>query len=298
MNPTQNPLTHLGSDALGTRYLLHAILGNAFVETQTIQSIKRLGAIQVLDVDGLRIAARRMLNIHDLHDPTQEHMHLFHDAVGELHRLGDVLPFRFGTLIAADALEPFVAPQKEHFLARLDQIAGCTEINVRWAIPAESGDQASHPAGLASRKPESKPMPLIHEKSQAGEKSKSGLEYLRDKRQAKIKDQYAESLAAQSATDMHQRLGADCVAVRSSVRSMKVVSPTGDGERVYSLTRVDLLVRRNAHPHMMQMAWSAPLGSAKPTLVSGPWPPFSFMESATNSAVSIEFPSRVERKHA
>jgi Gas vesicle synthesis protein GvpL/GvpF len=266
MNMTNNPASLSLEMPPGDRYLLYGVAAPHSFDARSILEVALAAKVSIVEVDGLQVAVRLISNPLEFNQAITERMNEFGDALSILHRLGDILPFRFGTIITSEELFKYLAPQKEDLLRTLEQIAGCTEINVRWAIPNETLALALTSNSALS------PLPM------------TGAEYLNRKRQSLLSDQQITVLVAKAATGLQSLMGADCVATKSNISSTKVLCPEIGCERTYTIARVDLLVQRKSQTQMMHCALSTLFRSVKPAIVSGPWPPFSFVAFGAKSA--------------
>ncbi len=249
----------------GKRYLVYAIVSGQGMEARCLQDEEGMEQVEFVEADSLKIAIRTMHPPYEPCDATMDRLQDFSDIVSRLHRMGDILPFRFGTSLAVEDLADFLSPRRDNFLNILQRVAGCTEINIRWALPT-----GTLPTGACSNEE-----PQEFDPSVPGI---TGFEYMRRKRRIKLNEHYLESSALAVAECLQQWIGEGCVAINCNVQSMKAIRPEVEHACMYSVARVNLLVLRKTVIHAMNTASSAMLYSTKPTLVSGPWPPFSFID--------------------
>ncbi len=272
LNPTgsfQTPVKQL-------RYLVYAILGEQQHNIRETLSSK-YSDLEVIVFEELQIAVQAIPQIQQADVENANRMQEFSDVLCELHRLGDILPFRFGTIVEADDIPKFFGPQKEALLRSLAQVAGCIEINLRWAVP----DEKLSPSSIA-------PVEIASEKD-------TGYSYLKNKWKSRQRELHVESLLANTGACIQELVGDGCVAIRTSTCKMRTVSTERDRESVYSIAKLDLLIRRDAYLHVMQTVATIPFCNISPTLMSGPWPPFSFVDSHSAIANKNAFSNREQR---
>lgn len=259
MNTSVNPNCTSQVPSKQHRYLVYAILGDQ--TNLTRESLSSIGSdLEIILFEELRIAVRVIPQSQTADDDNASRLQEFSNVLCELHRLGDILPFRFGTIVEADELPKFFGPQKESLLCSLEQVAGCIEINLRWAVPEE------------------KLFPSSNSQVESSNQPKTGSSYLKGKWKSKQRELHVESLLASTGASIQELVGDGCVAKRTSVRTMRTVCTQRDRENVYSIARLDLLIRRDAYSQVMQTVASIPFCNVSPTLISGPWPPFSFVD--------------------
>lgn len=272
LNPTgsfQTPVKQL-------RYLVYAILGEQQHNIRETLSSK-YSDLEVIVFEELQIAVQAIPQIQQADVENANRMQEFSDVLCELHRLGDILPFRFGTIVEADDIPKFFGPQKEALLRSLAHVAGCIEINLRWAVPDEKLSASSiAPVEIASEKD-------------------TGYSYLKNKWKSRQRELHVESLLTNTGACIQELVGDGCVAIRTSICKMRTVSTERDLENVYSIAKLDLLIRRHAYPQVMQTVATIPFCNVSPTLISGPWPPYSFVDSHGAIASKNAFSNREQR---
>ena len=96
---------------------------------------------------------------------------------------------------------------------------------------------------------------------------------------ASVVDEIIVTAPAGYESKIQELVGDGCFAIRTSICKMRMVCTERDLDKVYSIAKLDLLIRRNAYPHVMQTVATIPFCNVSPTLMSGPWPPFSFVDS-------------------
>jgi hypothetical protein len=239
---------------------VYAILGAQPNNIRETLSSKHLD-LKIIVFDELRIAVRAIPQGQSADYENASRMQAFSEVLCELHRLGDILPFRFGTIVEPDELPKFFGPRKEALMHSLERVAGCTEINLRWAVP------------------EDKLLPSSNSQVEIENKTETGYSYLKSKWRSKQRELHVESLLANTGARIQELVGDGCFAIRTSICKMRMVCTERDLEKVYSIAKLDLLIRRNAYPHVMQTVATIPFCNVSPTLMSGPWPPFSFVDS-------------------
>jgi Gas vesicle synthesis protein GvpL/GvpF len=254
------------------RYLVYAILGDQLNNTRETLSSK-CHDLEIIAFEELRIAVQATAQSPLADVENANRMQEFSDVLCELHRFWNILPFRFGTIVEAGELPKFFGPQKEALLRSLEHVAGCVEINLRWAVP----DDKIFPSSIA-------PVEVASE-------HETGYSYLRGKWKSRQREMQVESLLADTGACIQELVGDGCVAIRTSISKMRTVNSETDCENVYSIAKLDLLILRHAYPRAMQTVATIPFCSVSPTLISGPWPPFSFVEGDCTNANKNAFPN-------
>jgi hypothetical protein len=187
--------------------------------------------------------------------------------VNELHREVDILPFRFGVIVTANEIVNTVRLNKPGYRSCLQRIAGFSELNLRWAVPEVHGERQAIPAN-------------------DGNYTKSkGFEYLKSKLTGKQSGLQLENELSGICADFAHRFPAEQIQWQSSVDKLRVSGACSKTD-CYRIARIELLVRKEAIPAMILAASSLLLRSEKPTVASGPWPPYSFLESENVGCVS------------
>ena len=187
-------------------------------------------------------------------------MREFSDVVNRLHHFGDILPFRFGMMMSKLEWSRTLEKNKSSYETSLDRIAGCSEINIRWAIP-DSYDTAN-----------------MSGNSSSDQKPATGSAYLAAKMEARRLQHQVEIEADAVAKQLKVFYPKECVDLISSVRKLSVKN-TIQEDVGYSIAKIDLLVRRESVDSILKVASTLRVRSETPTVASGPWPPFSFLVS-------------------
>jgi hypothetical protein len=172
-------------------------------------------------------------------------------VIREHHAVADVVPMRFGGVLADEAaVRAHLEAQRASYLRALERVAGCVELGVRRVISAPVSPAApEEPPKLEAR---------------------TGASYLR---------------ALQLRHSAESQLRDRCAALEQSVVSQvsalcrehrMELSPVRPGEPV--LCSLYFLVPRSQVP-LFHAALAADAASeSTPIAVSGPWPPFNFVD--------------------
>jgi hypothetical protein len=163
------------------------------------------------------------------------------------HAVADVVPMRFGSMLADEAaVRAHLDEQQALYLRSLKRVAGCVELGVRLLV--------SGPGSPAT--PEAPPK----------QEARSGASYLK---------------ALQRRYSSENQLRDRCTALEQALLSKvaplcRELSPARPGEPV--LCSLYFLVPRG-NVSLFHAALSADAASeSTPTAVSGPWPPFNFVD--------------------
>ncbi len=254
------PIVH-ASPSMNERWLICAILGGNSREADAWKAdILELNDVTVIEEHGTLAAAMPFKEENAAVPVLGQKMRSFSDAVNHLHRFGDILPFRFGMIMSRQEWATAIEGKRAFYQASLDRIAGCSEINLRWAIP----DPTDVNKIATNISPEQKPA--------------KGYAYLAAKMEARQLQYQVEKEAEAVANQLKSLFPVDCVDAISSVRKLSVKS-TSEEDTGYSIAKVDLLVRRESVETILKAASLLHVRSEMPTVASGPWPPFSFLVS-------------------
>jgi hypothetical protein len=102
--------------------------------------------------------------------------------------------------------------------------------------------------------------------------------YLREKLRSRVQDQVFVSQMKVVASAWQRDLAHACIEFRTEVRAMNFRVPETIADSGYSIAKLDLLARREYIPELMRVAANTKLFDVSPAVVSGPWPPFSFLD--------------------
>jgi hypothetical protein len=140
-------------------------------------------------------------------------------------------------------------------------------LNLRWAVAEEPEDVQLKP---------------LDGRGQSGTK---GFDYLKSKLLCKQAGSQIENDLRAIAIDFENRFRDEEIKWQSSVGKLKV---KGSGSNVdcYVIARIELLVRKEAALAILSEGSTLFLRSEKPTVASGPWPPYSFIESGNVESLS------------
>jgi len=252
------------------RWLVYAVLGSKeILQGSTIDEKSLTHRVSILELDGVTIAIGPLAENAVNGAVTGQQIREFTDMVNELHRLGDILPFRFGTILSLKELFCTLEKNKSWYQTALQKIAGCSELCVRWAVPK-----------IATESP--------HELQTANDwKPANGIEYLKSKARSKYRDDGIEREVSKVAAEIRGIFADACVDLVSSVSEMIAKRPGEEADVIYSVAKIDLLVRREAIASVRNAASLMQLQSSLPTIASGPWPPFSFVHNREKEISAI-----------
>ncbi len=190
-------------------------------------------------------------------------------VVEAVHRQRGILPAKFGTVFpSADALLAALERDETRFRAQLDRLAGCDEWGIRLCID---------PSPLRTRLESADPsLPgLDHEAVASG----PGKSYLLRRRREDLLAAALERALSDLAARCFARLARHAAAQVQTVQSRRN-APGTDGE--VELLRAAFLVKRDHVPAFRATAARLPRGEqGLRCACSGPWPPYSFAEPAT-----------------
>lgn len=192
----------------------------------------------------------------------------FHSKlVNELHRMVDILPFRFGAIMSEGEMIQLVRQKADQYVACLTSIAGCSELNLRWAVLDDSAKDQLIPV------------------EDRGVVKATGHEYLMAKLRGKQRGNRIEQELKSISDSFRHRFPSFGIKSQSSVGNLKVKSRDSQQEN-YVIAKIDLLVPRSEASGILSDASGLLLRSEKPTVASGPWPPHSFIEQGDSGVLS------------
>lgn len=254
------PSAYRNSELGGNRWMLMAVAKKEadFPNSSDIEN--HLLGVEVIEVSKLKIVAKRIMKSDIPTLSSEDTLRFFSEVLNGLHSSVDILPFRFGVVLSQPEILSSVYANEARYLANLSRIENCSEINIRWAFPesrlskGHDREPIDHPArqsgfNYLQRKLERKQEELC---------LLNDLEHLR----SQIREQYPDAIQASCTSVGNQRLA--------------------DGHHnhtIYTVPKLDLLARRSAVGLLLSLSNQLLLRHEPPTVASGPWPPFSFIES-------------------
>lgn len=250
------------------RWMIHAVLfggSNASVASPLTQLIA--GRASMFLVDEFVVVASDVGSDYRNEASLQRQIVDYSILVNQLHREVDILPFRFGVIVNANEIVNTVRLNKPWYRSCLQRIAGFSELNLRWAVAEDHRHRQEIPANEGS-----------HSKSK-------GFEYLKSKLVGKQSGLQLDHELSRICEAFAHRFPAEQIQWQSSVGNLRVAGTCSKTD-CYRIARIELLVRKEAAPAMILAASSLLLHSEKPTVASGPWPPYSFLESENVGCVS------------
>jgi Gas vesicle synthesis protein GvpL/GvpF len=180
------------------------------------------------------------------------------DVLERAAREAPVLPLRFGTIYRSlDRVRDFLAGERRDLASTLEQLRGKREWGVKSLVDRDRLGQAVHASD-----------PRAAELAEATEAKPAGTAYLERKRLERHLEARADQLAARLAGEAHERLAA--VAVRAVLERTAGLKGAYlvDEARDDDFRRVLEDVGREYEPFGIRFE------------LTGPWPPYSFVEAA------------------
>ena len=227
--------------------------------------------IQWVTIDSLQVAVS--LDIGNMAAKGLEHAFLEYELVlCKLCSSRDCLPIRFGTKMPEHQVHEVLGKQGKRFHEQLEQFSGCCEISVRWAVPMQIFDQPSASDFIATTKSTT---------------AESGTSYLVRRREQSRIASAAERLAGETGAKLQEFYPAAIRKVLSSARkldsrSMPVAMQPSTESEVSDFSdliviEVALLVLKSDAESIKSLMHSEHIHGQAPTLISGPWPLYSFV---------------------
>jgi len=184
----------------------------------------------------------------------------------------DCLPIRFGTKMPVHQVRELLRNHGQRFQEQLEQFSGCCELSVRWAFPIQILDQSSSPDLTATSKSTT---------------AESGTSYLVRRREQSRIASAAERLASETAAKLQELYPAAIRKVLSSARKLEsrsmsgaILSSTESEVSDFSdliVIEIALLVFKSDAEGIKSLLHSQTIHGHSPTLISGPWPMYSFV---------------------
>jgi len=190
----------------------------------------------------------------------------------ELCSSRDCLPIRFGTKMPVHQVQELLRNQEQRFLEQLEQFSGCCELSIRWAVPIHLLDRSSAQNSIATTRSTTK---------------ESGTSYLARRREQSRITSAAEQLASETGAKLQELHPAAIRKVLSSARkldskSMSSAMPSSIEFEANDFSdiiviEIALLVFKSDAERIKSLLHSHYIHGQAPTLISGPWPMYSFV---------------------
>jgi hypothetical protein len=172
-------------------------------------------------------------------------------VIHSIHDAADVLPMRFGGVLAGEAMvRAHLDEHRTDYLRALTRIAGCVELGVRALLPAS--------------KPPDAPAAAV-----AAPGQRSGAAYLEARRRRYSTDDLVRERGAALEQALLARVAPLCREHRAELSTPRAGEP--------ALWSCFFLVPRDSVPAFRAAVSPAALGVDAELALSGPWPPFNFV---------------------
>ncbi|MFL5345792.1 MAG: GvpL/GvpF family gas vesicle protein [Hyalangium sp.] len=183
--------------------------------------------------------------------PVQADLLAYERVIRSQHAVADVVPMRFGSVLTGEAaVRAHLGEQRATYLRVLARVTGCVEMGVRALI--------------------SPPPPSVVREEAAPPPIRSGADYLK----ARQRRYSAESELREHGAALEQSLLSKVAPLCREHRLE--LSRSRPGEPV--LCSVYFLVPRDQVPAFRAALASSPGADQPETSLSGPWPPFNFVD--------------------
>jgi len=249
--------------AIAANNLTHNRVDIAGVDNQTIQWVA---------IDSLQVAVSLDLGNTATAKGLERAFSEYELVLVELSATLDCLPIRFGTKMPVHQVQELLRNQKKHFHEQLEQFSGCCELSARWAVPIGVLDQSSALNQIATPKSST---------------TESGTSYLARRREQSRITIDAERLASETGAKLQELYPAAIRKVLSSARkldskSMSSVIPSSNGFEANDFSNlivieIALLVLKSEAEGIKSLLHTQNIHGQAPTLISGPWPVYSFV---------------------
>jgi len=228
--------------------------------------------IQWVSVGSLQIAASLDLGNTLTAKGLERAFRDYESVLSELGSSRDCLPIRFGTKMPVHQVQELLRNQEKRFHEQLEQFSGCCELSIRWAVPIHVLDQPSAQNDIAATKSTT---------------TESGTSYLAGRREQSRIASAAERLASETGAKLQELYPAVIRKVLSSARKLESKTMTGalqpstesDVSDFSNLIVIEvaLLVFKSDAERIKSLLRSQYIHGQEPTLISGPWPMYSFV---------------------
>ena len=188
--------------------------------------------------------------------PVSEAGLAYHRVIAAFHKLGTVIPLRYGSYCRdIDGIINLLSQQRGLYMKLLAELNGCTEMGIRVLLPANT-----------------KYPPIVPANTSTGG---SGHAFLAARR--------AHYSHKDSISNNQGEIVERCLAALTGI----VLKHNVDKSPVdASLFSINLLVRADSVPQVREAFSKLCTNESAKLLLSGPWPPYSFVQSG-NPAVSL-----------
>ena len=172
------------------------------------------------------------------------------DALAQAVGRVPLVPFRFGTVYTSeDGVREMLSEREGQLTDALERLRGCVELGVKVFLRDKQDGDEAEPA--------------------------SGREYLLRKQRARETAATAQADALESVRPLHERL----LTLADDARVNRPQPPELSGRREPMLLNAAYLVRTDQQPEFTAAAEDGADGNVE-VVVTGPWPPYNFIEPA------------------
>ncbi|MCC6511083.1 MAG: GvpL/GvpF family gas vesicle protein [Pirellulaceae bacterium] len=268
-------------------YLLHAVLQTReaaalpAIESPHTGSIEYVNLSKLVDTSSIEApvwAAVSRAGQEYIALPLHQRLSGYSEALSRLHAVVDILPIQYSSLVSERQIENWWLGQQCALRASVVRLRGTTQVEARWLV------------NLPEVPPEAT--------GGSGKRFVAGGDYLRARRETLHRQQANEVQWERLATDLCRPLPGFRGEHRCSIRPW----PNGNSHassvhgNALFLAGVDCLIDRQQVHAAQEFLRCLRVWGELPTVVSGPWPPFSFVvaEMASSGALS-EIKTQVQR---
>jgi len=227
--------------------------------------------IQWVSVGSLQIAASLDLGNTLTAKGLERAFRDYESVLSELGSSRDCLPIRFGTKMPVHQVQELLRNQDQRFLEQLEQFSGCCELSIRWAVPVHLLDRSSAQNSIETR----------------SATTESGTSYLARRREQSRIASVAERLACETGAKLRELYPTVIRKVLSSARKLEsrsmsgVMQPSTEFDASdfsdFIVIELALLVFKSDAERIKSLLHSQYIHGQAPTLISGPWPMYSFV---------------------
>lgn len=249
-------------------WMIHALLRSGLTSDSRSNCENHIRSLaSLIDIGDLSVVATYNCGTNQENKSLDNQIRLHSSLVNELHQMVDILPFRFGVIVQESEMIELLRQNAYRYLACLESIRGYTELNLRWAVLDDSAKDQLIPV------------------EDLGIVKATGHEYLMAKLRGKQRGNRIEQELKSISDSFRHRFPSFGIKTQSSVGKLKVKSRDSQQEN-YVIAKIDLLVPRSEASGILSDASGLLLRSEKPTVASGPWPPYSFIEQGDSGVLS------------
>jgi len=189
----------------------------------------------------------------------------YESVVQLLHDALNILPMRYGTVVAASQIPKLLSERQEDFQRTLSRVSGCSEMLLRWTLPhEEESSSLAEPTGQTTIEE----TPIV--------KPATGADYLKSKFRAAMHKKRRDSLVSDAKEKVEKMLGNFVQCLQVKVMDLNNANVVAAAVQDQPILAADLLVKKAEFVEAFNIAKSIELWGNPPIVARGPLPIYSF----------------------